>query len=275
MTRQPAAGARRMRARHRRAGGEQGEVALGEIELLERLHRHVAAAEADAAAEERSLASATSVATGKLRSSSTLTIVSPTSPVAPTTATRNCLSMGCSSRARCARTAPARDVGRARAHVHVLRAVAQVVIHEHDRQHRFRDRRGAQPDARVVPPGGDDLHRVAGRVDGRAGDLDAGGGLERQVRDHVLTGGDATEDAAGVVAAEALRRQRIAMFAPLLRRGARAGADLDRLTALMLISAWAMSASRRRDRLAQARRHAARHDGDARTDRSRPRAPSR
>ena len=50
---------------------------------------------------ERSLASATSVATGKLRSSSTLTIVSPTSPVAPTTATRNCLSMGCSSRARC------------------------------------------------------------------------------------------------------------------------------------------------------------------------------
>ena len=35
--------------------------------------------------------------------------------------------------------------------------MAQVVIHEHDREHRLRDRRGAQPHTRIVAAGGHDL----------------------------------------------------------------------------------------------------------------------
>ena len=43
------------------------------------------------------------------------------------------------------------DPRRRRDHVGVLRAVAQRVVHQHDREHRFGDRRRADADARVVP----------------------------------------------------------------------------------------------------------------------------
>src|SRR5262249_62045198 len=69
------------------------------------------------------------------------------------------------------------------------------MVHEHDGEHRLRDRCGPETDARIVPTGGHDLHGVAGGVDGAAPDLDAGGGLERRVSDDVLSGGNAPEPA--------------------------------------------------------------------------------
>ena len=111
MTRHPAAsGARRVLARHRRAGGEQGEVALREVEALELAAPGSARPrKLTLRPRERSLASANSFATGKSRSSSTLTIVSPTRPVAPTTATVNCLSMRDCFLAHARSGDPARD----------------------------------------------------------------------------------------------------------------------------------------------------------------------
>ena len=100
---------------------------------------------------------------------------------------------------------------------------------QRDRQHRLGDGRGAQPDAGVVPPGGDDVDGLAGDVDGAARHLDAGGGLERDLHDDVLAGGDAAEDAAGMVRREARRRQLVAMLAAALRRNRDAVADLHRL----------------------------------------------
>src|ERR1700733_9067174 len=212
---------------------------------------------------ERSLASAYSFCTGKSRSSSTLTMVSPTRPVAPTMATVNALSMA-SARPSGARRA---DVRGGRLHVRVLRAMAQVVVHEHDGEHRLGDRCGPKPHARIMPAGGHDLDRVSGAVDGAARDLDARGGLERQVRDHILAGGDAPEHPSGMVAAKALRRQFIAVFTAALRAGARAGAQFDGLHG---IDAHERMRNVRvqaiEHRLAQARRHPARHHRDARTD---------
>ena len=52
------------------------------------------------------------------------------------------------------------------AHVGVLRAMAQVVVHQHDGEHGFADRRGAQAHAGIVAAGGDDFDGVARDVDG-------------------------------------------------------------------------------------------------------------
>ena len=51
-----------------------------------------------------------------------------------------------------------RDARRAHHHIRVLRAVAQRVVHEHDRQHGLGDGRGTNADAGVVAAGGGDFY---------------------------------------------------------------------------------------------------------------------
>lgn len=75
----------------------------------------------------------------------------------------------------------------------------QRMIHQHQRQHRLGDRRRAYAYAGVVAAVRFDDGRVALQVDGAARQADAGSGLDREVRNYILTGGDAAEDAAGVV----------------------------------------------------------------------------
>src|SRR5690554_8079028 len=53
------------------------------------------------------------------------------------------------------------DAGRHLAHVATLGAVAKRLVHEHQRQHRLADRRGADADAGIVAAGGDDVDHVA------------------------------------------------------------------------------------------------------------------
>ena len=108
-------------------------------------------------------------------------------------------------------------------------AMSQVVVHQHDREHRLPDRHRPQSHAWIMPPGGGDLHGQAFQVDGAAGDLDARGGFEGHMRDDVLTGGYSAQYAAGIVAQETLRREFIAVLAALLAGRACSGTDFHRL----------------------------------------------
>ena len=76
------------------------------------------------------------------------------------------------------------------------------MVGEHDRQHRFADRHGADADARVVAALGRDLGLVAGAVDRAARSEDRRGRLDREADDDRLAGRDAAENAAGMVGEE-------------------------------------------------------------------------
>src|SRR5690606_7499094 len=193
---------------------------------------------------ERALASATTSA-GKRRSASTASIASPTAPVAPTTATFNFLpmvlrtSISCRSGAHAAiplhcGSGGSRDAlpGNPRghlAHVPALRPVAQRLVHQHQRQHRLADGGRAHADARVVASGGHHLDLVAAHVHAARRQAQAGGRLERHRHHDLLAAGDAAEDAAGMVAEEALRGRFVAVQAAALHDAGEAIADLDAL----------------------------------------------
>src|SRR5580658_6198854 len=119
-----------------------------------------------------------------------------------------------------------------------------------------------------MPAGRHHFDRIARNIDGSDGQLDAGGGFERQVRDDVLTGGDAAENPPGVVAAKSAGRQLVAMLAAALARGTHAGADLHglhRVDAHERVGDVRIQAVEHR--FAEARRRAARNHRDARPDR--------
>src|SRR5690348_757782 len=220
-----------MLARDCSTGGEERELALREVEPLELTHRVTAAAEADAAAER---AVARERVQLRDREAALLEHIDHHLADEPgRTDDRNgelpvhraVLHSGCCPRSAARR----RDVGSRRFHVRVLRAVTQIMVHEHDRQHGLGNRRSAQTDARIVPTRRHDLNRAPRQVDGAAGHLDAGGWFEGEMRDHVLPRGDAAEHPTGVVAAKTLRRELIAMLAAALRGTTHSGADLHGL----------------------------------------------
>lgn len=105
------------------------------------------------------------------------------------------------------------DIGRGHFYVGVLGAVAQGVIHQHQREHGLGYRRGAQADAGVVAAVGGDFHGLAVDVDRAARCGDAAGGLDGEVGADGLAGGNAAQDAAGVVAQKAFGRELVAVFA--------------------------------------------------------------
>ena len=55
---------------------------------------------------------------------------------------------------------PGCDAGRTVDHFAALGLMPHRLIHQYQGKHGFTDRRCAQSDARVVPAGGDDFHRV-------------------------------------------------------------------------------------------------------------------
>ena len=84
-------------------------------------------------------------------------------------------------------------------HIRILPPMSQRVVDQHQRQHRLRNRGGANPDAGVVAAFGGHIHGIACLVDRVAREADAGGGFDGVVRDDVLASGYAAEDAARVV----------------------------------------------------------------------------
>ena len=99
--------------------------------------------------------------------------------------------------------------------------MAQQVIHDHEREHCFRDRHGPDSDAGVVATGRADLDRVTRKIDRAARDDDAGRRLDGHADHEILARGDAAQGAAGMVGQEPLRRQFVAMFRTTLRDAAR------------------------------------------------------
>src|SRR5690554_2841216 len=142
-------------------------------------------------------------------------------------------------------SSPSAQHGGRHADVCVLAAMAQQVVHQGQRHHRLGDGRGADAHAGVVAPLGDHLHGVAVEVDAAPRGGEAGGGLEGQMGDDGLAAGDAAQHAAGVVGEKPLRGHLVTVLAAPLGHAGEAVADLTPFTALMLISPWASSASRR------------------------------
>src|SRR5687767_8157357 len=114
-----------------------------------------------------------------------------------------------------------------------LRAVAQQMIRQHHRHHRFAHRNGADADAGVEAAGGDDVDLFAGGVDALARLIDGGGRLDGEAHQYVLPGRDAAEDAARHVGQElelaVLDAHLVGVLFASQRRGGEAGADLDAL----------------------------------------------
>ncbi|ABA48712.1 hypothetical protein BURPS1710b_1866 [Burkholderia pseudomallei 1710b] len=172
-------------------------------------------------------------------------------------------------RSRSLRVRRARGDPRRRArHVAALRAVPQRVIDQHEREHRFGDRRRANPDARVVAAERLDDGGFARPRDRAARRANARRRLDRDRHRDVLPRRDAAEHAARVIADEAVRRQLVAVHRTALRDARETRADLDALHRVD-------PHHRVRDvgvepveqRLAPADRHARRDDIDARADR--------
>src|SRR4051812_35086612 len=146
--------------------------------------------------------------------------------------------------------------------------MTQRVIHEHAGQHGFGDWRGANPDAGVVPARGFNRYGISVNIDRAPRDADAGGRLQRDRYRDVLPGGDAAENAAVVVADEALRRHLVAVLAALLRDRAEPGADLHAFHRVdRHHRAGDVGIEPAIDRLAPADRHALRDHVDARAAR--------
>ena len=76
------------------------------------------------------------------------------------------------------------------------------MVGEHAGHHRFADGNGADADARIVAPFGRDLGVLALDIDRLARGQDRRCRLDREAGDDRLTGGDAAEDSARVVAEE-------------------------------------------------------------------------
>src|SRR5690606_35438341 len=91
------------------------------------------------------------------------------------------------------------------------------------------DRRGSEPDARVVPARRDDLGRSAMHVDRTPRHLNARGRFQRETDQNILPARDSAEDSARRVLREAFRRDLVAMLAAALTDAPDAVADLDAL----------------------------------------------
>ena len=141
----------------------------------------------------------------------------------------------------------------------------QGVIHQHQRQHRLSDRRGADADAGVVAPVRVDHHRLAGLVDRAPVEPDARRGLDRDIDHDVLPGGNAAQNATRVVGGKTFRRHFVAVLGALLLDRAKPRADLhalDRVDAHHRVGDVRIQLVV--DRFAPAHRHALRHRGNAR-----------
>ena len=103
------------------------------------------------------------------------------------------------------------------------------MIHQHDGEHGFCNRRGANTDARVMSTLGHDFDRVAVDIHRTPWQTHAGCRLERHVDDDILPRCNAAERAAGMVRQKAFGGDFIAMLGAFLRHAIKTCANLDAL----------------------------------------------
>jgi len=80
-----------------------------------------------------------------------------------------------------------------------LAAMAQMMVGKHAGHHGFADRHCADADAGVVAALGDDVRLAAVAVDRQPRRQDRGRRLHRKTRDDRLAGGNAAQNAAGMI----------------------------------------------------------------------------
>src|SRR5690606_1311854 len=116
-----------------------------------------------------------------------------------------------------------------RHHVTTLGTVTQVMIHQHQCQHGFGNRRGAHAHAWIVTTLGHHVHRIAVDIHRAAGNEQAGSGLQRHRYAQGLAGADATEHTTGVVAEKSLRRDLVTVLFTALFHHRKTVTDFHRL----------------------------------------------
>src|SRR5690606_1325103 len=121
------------------------------------------------------------------------------------------------------------DDWRTALHIHVLPAMTQYMIHQHQRHHGFRNRGCPHAHAGVVAAVGHDFHRIAVDIDALAGNANAGGRLQGNVTQDILTTGNATQNPASVIAEETTGSQLIPMLLATLGHALESGTDFDAL----------------------------------------------
>ncbi|KPX58538.1 Uncharacterized protein ALO53_04577 [Pseudomonas amygdali pv. photiniae] len=154
------------------------------------------------------------------------------------------------------------------ADIGVLTAMTQQMIEQHDGHHRLGNRCGANADTRVVPAFGNDVGRIAIGIDRAPRRGDAGGWLERQMRNDRLAGGNAAENAARLIGQETQWGHLVAVLGAALCNAVETGTDLhalDRIDAHQRVCQLGVQTIK--DRLAEAGHHAFCDHGDFRTDR--------
>src|SRR5690348_17781050 len=111
------------------------------------------------------------------------------------------------------------DARRDFTHIRALRAMAQRLVHQHQRDHRFGDGCSTNAYARIVTALAAHRDLLAGEVHAAPGLEDAGSRLQCDRGAHVLAAGDAAENTAGIVREKSARGDLVAVFAAALRNG--------------------------------------------------------
>ena len=143
----------------------------------------------------------------------------------------------------------------------------QRVVHQHQRRHGLGNGRRTDADARVVAAVRRDFRRVTVHVHAAPGETDARGRLEGDAEEDVLAGGDAADDATGVVGEESFRAHLVAVLGALLGHRLEPRADLDTLDGIDAHQrVRKLGVEPIEDRLAPPRRQTAGAHVDARTD---------
>ena len=99
------------------------------------------------------------------------------------------------------------------------------MVHQHQCQHGFGNRRGAQADTGVVPSVRGNFHRITVDIDGLARRGNAAGRLDGEIGSNRLPGGNAAQNTARMVGFESLRREFVAVQAAPLRHHIKTVAD--------------------------------------------------
>src|ERR1043166_6541981 len=149
-----------------------------------------------------------------------------------------------------------------------LPALTQIMVGNDARHHGLADRHGADAEARIMPARGYDFALPAIAVDGAAGGQNRRGGLHDETRNDRLSGGNAAQDAAGVVGKEARpavvpHADFVGVLLAAVCRDRKAVADLDALDRVDAHQPGGeIGVELAIDRCAQACRHGVRYDLD-------------
>src|SRR3972149_1880128 len=105
----------------------------------------------------------------------------------------------------------------------------QHMIHQYNGDHGLGNGRGAYADTGIMPALGPDLYGLTMDIDGLPGYQNAGGRLEGDTGNDILSARNATQDSARIVSQKSGGRHLITVLRAFLFDTGKSGADLDAL----------------------------------------------